>query len=609
MGWPLRFGIALLVLGLFHPFARASTDAWVAGDSLIVNEVKVLSLLGQSRRLSEIANRLRTVSREAVAHGVSIKPLGRSGADGVVASLGAKTIFQVRSAEAKTARVTPIELANLWWSKIEAAVLLPPLSLFGHSFTGSVDMPIEVDLRGSEARRAVVQIRPGGLVTYRASLGKMIFSSHRAARVTVSITSKTGEETLSLAIIPPAARLPQQVSADVMGQPFDQDHVKSATRYAIQSGARFEPGARFDLGEFSTAPIEAGSTVTLAVPVRFSAPDASSVNGVIRVTLHNRGPQRVAETNLWYSDDPENIIEFGQVFWGRVAARQSVRALFHHCNKMPGLVTVAYSLLNRSNLPTTVCLNLGQDGPQKNPTLAGYRAGISFFDAFIAKAGIVVSVPAMSALPISLIPLNSGDTGSGLVTITNLNPDQPLELFGEAQPQGGLPGKWRPTRQPAYESNPPVHLDDYRSIIIARAFQVYEAPLAVETVSYVCGGKFGFARVGEEGIKRLDIPGTLLGDFGVHYQINATLRNPGSVAQKIEILYEASAGYSGAVFAVDGIVKPAGILQTMASFRVAQVILQPGQTTVIKIETMPLSGGFYPGTLTIRPVRGGLDAR
>jgi hypothetical protein len=136
------------------------------------------------------------------------------------------------------------------------------------------------------------------------------------------------------------------------------------------------------------------------------------------------------------------------------------------------------------------------------------------------------------------------------------------------------------------------------------SLHVYPNPFKEGEVSYAVGGKYGFFRLGERAIKRADNLKSLDGNFGVTYQITANLGNPTTEATEVEMVFEASAGYTGALFVVNGQVVRTPLLQPKTEAQIMKFHLGPGLNRTVNILTFPLSGSSYPATLTFRPVGG-----
>jgi hypothetical protein len=77
----------------------------------------------------------------------------------------------------------------------------------------------------------------------------------------------------------------------------------------------------------------------------------------------------------------------------------------------------------------------------------------------------------------------------------------------------------------------------------------------------------------------------------------------------LECVFEASAGYSGALFVVNGEYIRTPLLQPKQEIQIAKVRLEPGGSKTYIVLTVPLSGSSYPATLAFRPVDNAAAAR
>ena len=95
------------------------------------------------------------------------------------------------------------------------------------------------------------------------------------------------------------------------------------------------------------------------------------------------------------------------------------------------------------------------------------------------------------------------------------------------------------------------------------------------------------------------------GNFGVIYEISATISNSQAVDSDVEVVFEPSAGYSGAIFQIDDryVITPRILPKNEA--RIAKYRLKAGEIRKLKILTVPLSGSSYPASLFIRMVGSG----
>jgi hypothetical protein len=133
-------------------------------------------------------------------------------------------------------------------------------------------------------------------------------------------------------------------------------------------------------------------------------------------------------------------------------------------------------------------------------------------------------------------------------------------------------------------------------------------PFKTEKVNYSIGGRFAFIRLGQKPIPGQD-GRKLEGNFGVFYNIEALIDNPLSEATEVDVVFEASAGYSGAIFVVNGEIKRIPTVLSKEEALVYRVKLNPGEQRTLNLLTVPLSGSSYPATLVLRPTNSAAVAK
>ena len=262
-------------------------------------------------------------------------------------------------------------------------------------------------------------------------------------------------------------------------------------------------------------------------------------------------------------------------------------------------------MVNDSDTPARVLVIPGDSGPDKNPVQAGIVAAEALVRGWVSYSGEIVELPARSTTPLSLRRFGPQETVSGLCSLRLLEggpdsiqvrTDARVPAYGDFRLPGTLASStpWRIMG--------PRTLTSMERASAPPTFHVYPNPFKTQEVVYRVGGRFGFARIGQSPISSADQQRNLDGNFGVFYTIHTRFENPTDVATDVEIVFEASAGYSGALFVVNGEVRRTPLLQSKGEFRVARVRLAPGETRELTLMTVPLSGSSYPVTLTVRPL-------
>lgn len=221
------------------------------------------------------------------------------------------------------------------------------------------------------------------------------------------------------------------------------------------------------------------------------------------------------------------------------------------------------------------------------------------------SSGELLVIPPRHSMPISLKRLGPRDTVSGLVYMALLEGGPESVLVRADAKQTFQPdSRWLA----ALNSNSPWRVvgmlptrgDDAMAKVLSD--HIYPQPFKDVEVNYMVGGRHGFVRIGQQPIISQAGDRYLDGNFGVIYKIRAKVENPTSAPADIELVFEASAGYSGALFAVNGQVLRTPLLQPKDERRILTLKVEPGASREFTLHTIPLSGGSYPATLALRPL-------
>jgi hypothetical protein len=582
-----------------------SVDALADGSTLVVNEVEVLTLRSARGGMSaaqRAASASVTLSAIPSASSLEAIPPVAPSRDWRL-GWDQRTVVTVTEAEARAHSSTPQALAVRWAAGLQKALSLDPLTVNGTSFQTPPDKPMRLSLTGSAARKAQLSLVGASLVEVRRRRGEVVFIPRRTGTATAVFKFGAFERSVNLSVFPYALTFPMTVQASVLGSPAPAATVMKAARSALGQ-VPLPPGGKLTVLSLPERSLASGSQVLQKAKVKAEAPNTYPVEGEIDVRLINAGLMPRAEKELWYSNVPENVNGPQRLYWGSLPPGQTVRLLAHHKNVSKRNLDLAFSLGNPTDTPMQVGLSMGDARPDPNPTLAGYVAGDGFMREWMARSGVVLNLPPKSWTPIILRRVAPEDTMSALAQIHLMpNAQAPVLLAGDAIAAGALPEPWRTGGTFPY---PWGKLDPLKWDAVSpegTPKHVYAPPIRTERFVHRVGGRFTFIRVGEKAIDSTvdNSYETLLGNFGVHYSIEGEVVNPTPTPQDVEIVFEASAGYSGALFLVDGVYMPARLLQGKAEFVLWRRRMNPGDSVPVSIQTIPLSGAHYPCTIIIRP--------
>lgn len=593
----IRRSLALLGILVLLAAQGLATSARRDGSLVVVNELAAI-------RFRTGRAESRAASCVAALHKASGKvKAARRGRSSYQILVGSRVVATVTKADARAAGITLPTLAGSWAGKIREALALPPLAFDAGAYQAPAGGTVFVPLRGSKALAANVASDDAETMKVKRVSGGLELQGLKPGNVVVSAVAGGSSATISVAVLPFAARLPSTLTVYVSGSPANPETVSGAIERAVRTQLPTVPGAKVVFDPPKAKGLRPGASDGYQVKVRASAQDAFEREGYADVIVRNLGLANRAESALWYSNDPENVPGLGTLFSGELAADSPTRLLFHHLNATAGMMSLQVFVANDTDKPARMLIVEGDGGKDLNPVVAGCLAGERFVRNWLTGSGELVDVPAKHGVPLSLHEIAPKVTSSGLFSLWLLpgGADE-LQVRVESRAPFGASGKW----SEAVASLSPwrilgaMPMNKTLESPTGPSAHVYPAPFREVEATYKVGGAHGFIRVGEKAIGRADGKSVLEGNFGVCYKIKARFENPTSASSECELIYETSAGYSGGVFVVDGQLVKAPMLAAKSEMRLATIKLEPGAARDLSVITFPLSGCSYPVTLTMR---------
>jgi hypothetical protein len=590
----------LLFLGAtLNAFGAIRSD----GATLVVHEVPVLTLKGTvagfdpAKRATLAAKRLASMPEGAK---LSVKREGKAHlllADGT-------TILQIDPSDAKAYGTTTAALAETWLAALQRAAALPAVRLSKSQIVLPVGGSATVEMIGKDVPVATFASSSAAVAAERSAAG-LVVRGLQPGESTVTATGPTGSATLTVRVLPMAAEFPQSLGVEVVGAPATSEMVASTVQGAVQTRFAALPAAKVTLGKIEAGAVAGGISTIVNVRVKVEAPDAFPAEGVVSVRVANPGLRHIPETELWYCNEPERVTGPQELFRGTLRPEQPVRALYHYINDSSAPLFLRADVVNASEVPARVAIIPGDSTPHRNPVLAGLDAADRFLREWLAGSGEIVTIPPGQSLPLVLRNLGRLDTASGLCylrllpggpeslrVVVNATDPTPLDARGQAAERSPTP--WR---EIGFIPTSADRLDRRGDNAL-----VFPNPFKEESVTYRVGGNFGFLRIGQKPIPRKEGGRPLDGNFGVVYRVQARAENPTDRAANVEVVFEASAGYSGALFVVNGELRRISPIQPKQEVQLLRFRLEPGESRDVRLLTVPLSGSSYPATLAVRPV-------
>ncbi len=588
----VRVILAVCVV-LLAGLGYAGVPAHAQGATLFVNNLEVFTIKTGGGTFTP-AKRAEMAAKAVTSSNVFAVTSGVQGGYGIV-RLGESKVVTIDAAEAKAHRKSVDALTKEVADKLRKAVDTVEFMLTCRKVWMPIGGTVEVELSGPAASKTALKFDPVGPAKATQRDGTIFITGESVGESKVTVSYGQHVETLLVNVMLPAATIGVPSTASVMGRPADKATVANAATRAALAAITAAPGAQVTVEAINPPELVPAQRGSMKVRATVKAVGRYPVETEIDIELKNEGMLDTVSEELWYSNHPETITQVGRLYWGRVQEGKAARVLYHHLNSVGSKIEVKYVLVNTQDVTARVAVTLGDAPLHINPTYAGYMAGEQFFPRWVRGSASVIEVPPHSAVPIVWETLGLGETASGLLALHGISGSALFIGDAVANMVVRPEGNFAPIMQASSLADDPINL-------VGQSQHVYSPAEKSIKLSYTVGERWGYIRIGQEPVKRVDDQGKLDGNFGIVYKVEAMLTNPTADATEIEFLFESSAGYTGAFFRINEVVYRTPLLQPKTTHQFFKVTLAPGESKTYYLETMPLSGGSYPCTVTIKPV-------
>lgn len=587
---------------LLHIVARAATTT-VDGTRVYVNELLVATF-----PTSAEANRFASAIQKT-PNGSPVRVTNKKRSAKLFAA--GKEVLLITRTMASRNGSTPVALASDWSSRLRKALALPPIKIDQTTVILGGGGVSRLGMVGSAAKSASVEFSDPQIASATYAKGVLTIRAKSLGSTALIVSGGSNVTSISVRVLPAGAAFPQSLTSVVTGLPATGDIVKGAVISALNNQLKMLPEAEVKYVLPTTTSLASNGVVTYPVRVKVSGRDCLPAEGIVNVTVRNAPVGFAKEGELWYCNDPETVRAPGLLFTAQLSNTSPARLLYHHLNASPGGLFIDIQAINESDQPAQIVITPGEGQPDPNPVRAGIDAAENFYRNYVYGAGELITIPPRSTFPIALRRLAPHQTLSGLCYLRLLagGPSQ-LTVVAAAKATFGLDSKWTA----AMASSTPWRFIGSQRItgltprVSIYSDHVYPNPFKTEEVTYMVGGRHPFIRIGENAIPRFDKQSALSGNFGVTYTIKAEIQNPMDVPVDLEMVFEASAGYSGALFIFNGEVRRTPLIQPKREVVFGKLRLEGGMTKNLTILTIPLSGSSYPATITVRPAESSMKA-
>lgn len=599
MHWLFRILPTLLVSTTCLVAQAASVR--VVGAKVIVNEQPTIEFRASTgnktavQRATACATAIRGAAEPAK---VDVTAVGQER----LIRINGQPLVAVGRADALANKSAPSEIARTWASRLSDALDLPPLQLSSERLVMPVGGVATVSLLGSQVRFASIQTDSPGVARVTRNESSVTVKALAVGTSISLIRAGDAQEGLRVEVLPLAASFPQRITAEVAGGPALASTVKGAVESAIRSQLTTMPGSSVSVALPAIPSVRSQTSKTITARIAVRAPGCYPSSGYVAVSVRNDSVGRVADSDLWYCNDPESVRGPGNLYAVRLKQDHPARMLYHHMNAASQPMYFRVEVVNDSDTPAKLMVMPGDATPDRNPIIAGADAAEQYMRGWIFGSGEVITIPPQSAVPVSLRNVHPLETMSGLCSLSLLSGPvdvlvrtdayAPFYVSEREKDAFRTPTPWRITGA--------KQIDDYDLARHELTQHVYPNPQkAPQTYVYRVGGRHQYIRIGERAIERQDGANTLDGNFGVLYRINVVAVNPTSQTTNVDVRLVPSAGFVVGLFVVNGELVRTPIVTPGRTHRLVRLRLRPGEQKELRLWTVPVSGCSYPATIRV----------
>ncbi len=414
-------------------------------------------------------------------------------------------------------------------------------------------------------------------------------------RATIHVVDAAGAFVdIFLRVAPNAATISRMVSVKLTGD-LDSSFIANETSLAVHQAVNANPGTTINIGLLPppTTSLPVGSEYSFGLPVTVLGGDQYlDVSDVMRVDVQHVAAQPFSPTILYYSDDPERIVNDGVLFRGTVTTGTPVRLYDYHENGTdPRRLVVALS--SSSTTPTSAQIVESFAGPNIDVMGVGHAVAKNFLIQKPRNQGIVLDLPDGAPYFRRDVPLlmqqGTADVadvrilegGPLTITVMAASPNVPAASL-LAGPQLPGDGKGR---------HGTFALSSY----------------GTQTVDFTVGNQDATVTLGdrEQTIPKANTsdPGADFGDYGVMFNMTLIARNPGDTAQTVYIYEAPRGGPVRATYLLDGSATPTELgcatsppsaTSSPRRYLIGQFDVGPHSAQTHTMWTMTEGGSNYP---------------
>lgn len=499
-------------------------------------------------------------------------------------------LFSVYNEDAEILGSTAEGLCKVWIKNIREALVAEPIYMDNSKAIIPLNDSRTKQIKGAFSDVPTISIANTNIVsvTYNENTKSINIVGKELGKTNVVLSANGFSFELLVEVKEYAALIPDTVTFYVTGNPISSNLIKNSLKNVAERNTVTKSGASVNIGDISWSEkaLYPGQKSNAKVKVSAQGSAYITISKEVIVSIENKNTSMDNPDTLLYSNHPETMEKFQDLFVGHLNIRESTRLLYHHLNatKQTGKLTI--EIINPNSTPVTLRSMKASSKPMVDTIAIGLIATKSFMDIEDKNISTFDTIPPNSRVCYLSDTLKNNDSSSGIMQFTqmdgiercivriNLAPISATNIDnGEIQ---------------NYTGTGNFNFSDY----------IFLNPIKKIEETFTCGKNWVFISMGkqhletEKGIK-------LYGNYGVTYDIDLLIENPLDTPQKVKINFDPTAGSAAAYFTINE--KPVTIhhIKPPNEYSLANITLSPNEKRKIHIKSMPVSGSNYPAKIIV----------
>ena len=500
------------------------------------------------------------------------------------------SIMSVIHSDALNLNSTVEGLCKVWIKNIRDALSVQPLYMDVSKSIIPYGENRTFKLKGSFTDVPTFQVENPDIldVNYNSQTKSILISGKNLGTSNVKISANGFFFDLLVEVKKYAAQIPNSIKLQITGNPTSSSIIRSYIKLEAMRNVNLESGASVVVQDvvWQDKALYVNQKSSATVKITAQGSTYISITKNMTVNIENVNIKKDIPKTLLYSNHPETMEKFQDLFTGHTEVGEATRLLYHHLNATGRSATLTIEIINPNDTPVIIRSTKACAKPMLDTIAIGLVAAKNFMSQDEQNISVFETVPAKSKICVLSDDLDNKISSSGIMQFAQQNGAENCIVRVRLSPKGTAGIKLNESQ--AYTGTGAFDFSEY----------IFLNPQKIFNETFVCGKNWVFISMGKEHLQT-EKGVKLYGNYGVDYEMNLLLENPMEKSQKVKIAFDPTAGSTAAYFTVNGSPVTIHHIKPPNEYILSAITLAPGETKKVKIKSVPVSGSNYPVKIVV----------